>query len=147
MKELNQESVPEKVDFRFRMETDTSTVEGILLNYVRNGYHPSFTTKEMVLRALKGFWLPYAYRDYRKLQTLPIFLKQLAREAIASLKQQARDLERIFELEGETSFPIYTIPGVFIPPHQSEQLQVKGTADDSNGSEWDQLAIENDPFI
>lgn len=97
---------PHPVDFRFRMQTQTSTSEGVLLDYIRNGYHPSFSAKEMVVRALKAYWLPFAYRDHQDVLVIPAMQKRLAREAISSLKQQIRDLEQSFELVSETSEPI-----------------------------------------
>lgn len=113
---------PHPVDFRFRMQTQTSTSEGVLLDYIRNGYHPSFSAKEMVVRALKAYWLPFAYRDHQDVLVIPAMQKRLAREAISSLKQQIRELEQSFELVSETSvaFPA-TASAIPLILHGSQQ--------------------------
>ncbi len=150
MKKNGDTMPPEEVDFRFRIRTDTNTVEGILLNYVRSGYHPSFLAKEMILRALKAFWLPFAYGDRQDLQVSSAFLKRLAREAISSLKQQIRDIERSFDLESEVNVPYgfstSTMPFVPYPVQAPVECVLTATATSVNNFELDTLEIEGDPF-
>ncbi len=147
MRELERESVPGRVCFRFRLDTNANTVEGILLDYIQcSQYHPSFSAKEMVLKALKAFWLPYAYDDCQNLQVAPTFVKKLVREAILSLKQHIRELELMFEIESETSFPLYMAPAIPIPSHQSQQQPTNGTTDKNSDFAYDHLAIKSDPF-
>ncbi len=50
----------------------------------------------MVIQALKSYWMPFAYcwSDFNQRSVA----KRLARESIASLQQQIRELEEYFEL-------------------------------------------------
>lgn len=140
---------PQKVDFRFRLRTDTSTVEGILLDYIRSGYHPSFPAKEMLVRAVRAFWLPFAYSDRQDLQVAPAFVKRLAQEAISSLRQQIRDIERIFDLESDVTFPCKVTSSIpFLPyPVQAaaERVPELISANVSN-FDVDDMEIKGDPF-
>ncbi len=99
MEELKNYSMVQKVDFQLQIETDTSNEVGIVLNYIERGDHPDFSAREMVLKAVKAFWLPYVYYD-KHLSSVSIHLyKHIAREAVARLKEQIREIERIFKLE------------------------------------------------
>ena len=139
---------PQKVDFRFRLRTDTSTVEGILLDYIRSGHHPSFPAKEMLLRAMRAFWLPFAYSDRQDIQVAPAFVKRLAQEAISSLKQQIRDIERIFDLESDVTFAYGLAPPAtaFVPrPVQAVAERVPEFVSVSS-FDVDDMKIDGDPF-
>ena len=133
---------PEEVDFRFRIRTDTNTVEGILLNYVRSGYHPSFLAKEMILRALKAFWLPFAYGDRQDLQVSSAFLKRLAQEAVSSLKQQIRDIEQSFDLESDVNVPygLTTLTIPFVPYPVQSPVERVPTADTTSANNFEPAA-------
>ena len=80
-----------KIDFRFRMRTDTASALGILFDYLSEGSYPPYSSREMVIQALKSYWMPFAY-------CRSDFNQRLARESIASLQQQIRELEEYFEL-------------------------------------------------
>ena len=85
-----------KIDFRFRMRTDTASALGILFDYLSEGSYPPYSSREMVIQALKSYWMPFAYcrSDFSQRSVA----KRLARESIASLQQQIRELEEYFEL-------------------------------------------------
>ena len=85
-----------KIDFRFRMRTDTASALGILFDYLSEGSYPPYSSREMVIQALKSYWMPFAYcrSDFNQRSVA----KRLARESIASLQQQIRELEEYFEL-------------------------------------------------
>lgn len=150
MKKSGDTMLPEEVDFRFRIRTDANTAEGIVFDYLRSGYHPSFSAKEMILRAVKGFWLPIAYSDRQDLQVPSAFLKRLAREAISSLKQQIRDIERSFDLESEVNVPYgfstSTMPFVPYPVQTPVERVPTAAATSVNNFDPDTLEIESDPF-
>lgn len=142
-----------QVDFRFRMKAHTNTSEGILLDYIRNGCHPFFSAREMVVRALKAYWLPFAYRDHQEVLMIATMQKQLAREAISSLKQQIRDLEQSFELVAETSvtYPVAAsaIPLVLHCEQQSFDNLVPGSIEQvsQNGfQEPSNKALDNNSY-
>ncbi len=144
------------VDFRFRLRIAADTPEGILLAYLRHGDHPSFSVKEMVIRALKAYWLPFAYLDHPDLQLTTPRQKRLAQEAVFSLKQQAREIEQAFELEAGIDNGWVMAAGPSIQPDSHLSLErikastaLTGTSDSksrvavgSNLAQW----IENDPF-
>jgi hypothetical protein len=86
------------VNFEFRFTPHPSSPEGILLQYVKTtDLHPAQTKNDLVLRALKLVWLPYAYRDVSK--TNQGELKVIASEVVSALEWHIRELRLAFGLE------------------------------------------------
>jgi hypothetical protein len=56
--------MPDRVHFEFRVSPKSSSVEGILLNFLRSGEERYPLSKnELVMKALKLCWLPFALRE------------------------------------------------------------------------------------
>jgi hypothetical protein len=86
------------VNFEFRFTPNPSSPEGILLQYVKTtDLHPAQTKNDLVLRALKLVWLPYAYRDVSK--TNQGELKVIASEVVSALEWHIRELRLAFGLQ------------------------------------------------
>ena len=136
----------QKVDFRFRLRTSATTGEGVVLDYIRNGYHPYFPPREMILRAIKAYWLPFAYSERQDLQLSEASLKRLAQEAVSSLEQQIKDIERTFSLERDIG--LYRSPSASMPliPATVQPTVESVPATISNTFDTSALEIESDPF-
>ena len=122
------------VNFEFRFTPRPSSPEGILLQYVKaTDLHPAQTKNDLVLRALKLVWLPYAYRDVSK--TNQGELKVIASEVVSALEWHIRELRLAFGLEA----PV--IPQLCGSPAQSSSNALTLKDDESNSTydsdEWD----------
>ncbi|NET37678.1 MAG: hypothetical protein F6K19_37615 [Cyanothece sp. SIO1E1] len=91
---------PSRYDYRLRIQIPVDSSEATLLEYIKQERHPVFSHKEMVLSALRAYWLPFAYEDAQRQQAeiQPEKLKRLAQDAIYRLKQQALYLQEVFGL-------------------------------------------------
>jgi hypothetical protein len=86
------------LNFEFRYTPRPSSPEGILLQYVKTTeLHPAQTKNDLVLRALKLVWLPYAYRDVS--QTNQGELKVIASEVVSALEWHIRELRLTFGID------------------------------------------------
>jgi hypothetical protein len=95
--------------FEFRFTPHPSSPEGILLQYVKTtDLHPAQTKNDLVLRALKLVWLPYAYRDVS--QTNQGELKVIASEVVSALEWHIRELRLAFGLEAKEISQLYASP-------------------------------------
>jgi len=89
--------------FEFRFTPLSSSPEGILLRYLKaTELHPAETKNDLVLRALKLVWLPYAYRDVG--QTNQGELRGIASSVVSALEWHVRELRISFGLESSTLF-------------------------------------------
>ncbi|HEY9651390.1 MAG TPA: hypothetical protein V6C95_12055 [Coleofasciculaceae cyanobacterium] len=88
----------DRVNFEVRAYPATSSPEGILLNYLKSEeQHPGSTKNDLVLKALKICWMPYAYREaafVNKQQLLKIALA-----TIHNLEWHIREIRFEFGLE------------------------------------------------
>jgi hypothetical protein len=94
---------PGRYDYRSRIQVPVDSPEAALLEYLKQERHLIYSHKEMVLSALRAYWLPFAYAD-RQRHGAPVAqddLKRLAQDAIHRLKQQALYLQEAFGLERE----------------------------------------------
>jgi hypothetical protein len=86
------------LNFEFRFAPRPTSPEGVLLQYVKTTeLHPAQTKNDLVLRALKLVWLPYAYRDVS--QKNQEELKVVASEVVSALEWHIRELRLAFGLE------------------------------------------------
>jgi hypothetical protein len=97
------------LNFEFRYTPRPSSPEGILLQYVKTTeLHPAQTKNDLVLRALKLVWLPYAYRDVG--ETSQGELKVIASEVVSALEWHIRELRLAFGLEAKEISQPYASP-------------------------------------
>jgi hypothetical protein len=104
------------IDYRVRIQVAEDSPDGVLLDFLKHERHPSFSHKEMVLWALRGYWLAIAFRcrwesGVGKISEAQV--QQMALDAIHQLKQQMAYIQATFEIEtvgGEKKVALYSEP-------------------------------------
>jgi hypothetical protein len=122
-----------KFDYRVRIQVSAESHDGILLDCLKNERHPSYSHKEMLLWALRAYWLPIAYQ-IRQVSGEPCQteaqLRQMAIHSIHQLKQQIAYLQTLFELPPDAlertpaiapSFVQESVTGLALP-HLPEKI-------------------------
>ncbi|HAG85187.1 MAG TPA: hypothetical protein DCL61_29565 [Cyanobacteria bacterium UBA12227] len=111
-----------QLDINFRFRPLLSTPDGILLNYLKK-QETSIISHEMILKALRAFWLPEAYQESGKKKRQE--LKKLAQNMILVLEEQANYLRTVFDIErqGISPVPVQMMSQVPVPMMQMRQIQ------------------------
>lgn len=94
-----------KFDYRVRIQVAAESPDGILLDCIKNERHQSYSHKEMLLWALRAYWMPIAYqlrREQGELSLSDAQMKRIAQDAIHQLKQQIAYLQSTFGIEPHT---------------------------------------------
>lgn len=108
-------------DVVFRFQPMASTSEGVVLDYLKS----SEVANQLVLQALKAYWLPYAYRERGFKKTSE--LKKVAQEMVWALESHIWGLCIDFGIERNLSAPMSN-SGVSIaskfPASSPEQEQI-----------------------
>lgn len=107
-----------KFDYRVRIQVAADSPDGILLDCLKNERHQSYSHKEMLLWALRAYWMPIAYQLQQEQgkRSLPeAQMKRMAQDAIHQLRQQIAYLQSTFGVE-----PNLSTEG--IAPQLSQQL-------------------------
>jgi hypothetical protein len=101
----------DRLDISFRFRPVSNSLDGVLLSYLKNDSSP--ISREMILKALRAFWLPEAHQrtGAKKGQALT----RLAEDMIFALEEQADHLRREFSIER---------PIVRVVQQQQQQLQI-----------------------
>jgi hypothetical protein len=96
----------QQLDIKFRFQPLRSSPDGILLDYIKNCQELDAFSNEMVLKALRAYWLADAYHDCgaKKGQ----HLKKLAINMIFALEEHANYLRTVFGIERIQ--PMYQVP-------------------------------------
>jgi hypothetical protein len=85
-----------RLDIVFRFRPSANSPDGLLLSYLKNlGVTP--LSNEMVLKALRAFWLPDTYESCGSKRGKE--LKRLARDTIFCLEEHANYLRNHFGIE------------------------------------------------
>lgn len=95
-----------KFDYRVRIQVAADSPDGILLDCIKNERHQSYSHKEMLLWALRAYWMPIAYqlrREQGELSLSDAQMKRIAQDAIHQLKQQIAYLQSTFGIEQNTT--------------------------------------------
>ncbi|KAM3099273.1 hypothetical protein ACKFKF_15075 [Phormidesmis sp. 146-12] len=90
-----------KFDYRVRVQVALDSPDGVLLDCIKNERHQSYSHKEMLLWALRAYWMPIAYQLRREQGELSISdaqMRRIAQDAIHQLKQQISYLQSTFEV-------------------------------------------------
>ncbi len=99
---LNDTSTPSNNpgDYRLHIQTPLDHPDRVLFNYLMlPGTVAMYSHKEMALAALRAYWMPIAYEHYRHQLGIPfadVQLRQMARNAIAHLRERAEMLNHHF---------------------------------------------------
>jgi hypothetical protein len=82
-----------RLDVRFRFQPRSKSLDGVLFGYLKQS-RENIVSREMILKALRAFWLPEAYRQTgeKKGQAL----KKLAQDMIFTLEEHANYLRSEF---------------------------------------------------
>lgn len=91
-----------KFDYRVRIQVAAESPDGILLDCIKNERHQSYSHKEMLLWALRGYWMPIAYqlrREQGELTLSDAQMKRIAQDAIHQLRQQIAYLQSTFGID------------------------------------------------
>ena len=85
----------DRLDIRFRFRHLSNSLDGVLLSYLKKDSSP--ISREMILKALRAFWLPEAHQrtGAKKGQALT----KLAEDMIFALEEQANYLRTEFSIE------------------------------------------------
>jgi hypothetical protein len=105
-----------RLDIKFRFRPSPSTPDAILLNYLKK-QEVSLVSHEMILKALRAFWLPDAYHHGGGKKHHE--LKKLAGNMILVLEEQANYLRTVFGIERQFFSPA-AVPMVQELPQQPE---------------------------
>ena len=106
-----------KFDYRVRVQVAADSPDGVLLDCIKNERHQSYSHKEMLLWALRAYWMPTAYQLQREQGDSSISdaqMKRIALDAIHQLKQQISYLQSTFEVGQD-----HPTEGVIAPSSQS----------------------------
>jgi light-regulated signal transduction histidine kinase (bacteriophytochrome) len=79
------------VDYRVRIQVAEDSPDGVLLDFLKHERHPSFSHKEMVLWALRGYWMAIAFRQRSELgdnMRSEAQIQRMALDAVHQLRQQ-----------------------------------------------------------
>jgi hypothetical protein len=84
-----------RLDVRLRFQPKAKSLDGVLFGYLKLS-RENIVYQEMILKALRAFWLPEAYRQTgeKKGQAL----KKLAQDMIFTLEEHANYLRSEFEI-------------------------------------------------
>jgi hypothetical protein len=92
----------DRFDYHIRFQVPLNSPDGILCRYVRSQSNAVYSQKEMVLSALRAYWMPVAYehsRHYLGMSVTDDQLRHMACNAIAHLRERAEMLNHHFYVE------------------------------------------------
>jgi hypothetical protein len=90
------------IDYRVRIQVAEDSPDGVLLDFLKHERHPSFSHKEMVMWALRGYWMAIAFRcrwESGVGEMSEAQVQQMALDAIHQLKQQMAYIQVTFEMD------------------------------------------------
>jgi hypothetical protein len=93
------ESSNDRFDYRFRIQVPENSLEGILLRYLMEEGNQVYSHKEMVLAALRAYWLPHAYANAIQRGELSLSegeLQTIATDAVEHLGERMEIIRRRF---------------------------------------------------
>jgi hypothetical protein len=91
-------SSSDRYDYRVRLQPPKHTRDAILLTYLRRNQHPHLDHHEMVLMALRSFWLPIAYNHHiqQGAEVSEREFKHLVRTSMTQLRDQSASFQEQF---------------------------------------------------
>ncbi|BAU15921.1 hypothetical protein LEP3755_64870 (plasmid) [Leptolyngbya sp. NIES-3755] len=111
-----------KFDYRVRIQVAAESPDGILLDCIKNERHQSYSHKEMLLWALRAYWMPIAYqlrREQGEVTLSDAQMKRIAQDAVHQLRQQIAYLQSTFDID-QNSAPEGSVGAM--AAHPSQQL-------------------------
>jgi hypothetical protein len=89
------------IDYRVRIQVAEDSPDGVLLDFLKHERHPSFSHKEMVLWALRGYWMAIAFRQRSELEggtVSEVRVQRIVQDSIHQLNQQITYLQSTSEM-------------------------------------------------
>jgi hypothetical protein len=80
------------IDYRVRIQVAEDSPDGVLLDFLKHERHPSFSHKEMVLWALRGYWMAIAFRQRSEMGDTSISNAQTQRMALDAIHQLGQQI-------------------------------------------------------
>jgi hypothetical protein len=121
----------QQLDIKFRFQPMAKSPDGILLEYLKNHLNSASITQELVLKALRAYWLVDAYQHSGAKKAE---LKRLAQNTIFALEEHANYLRTVYGLARPVAYP---------PMVQMHSAQPDGG---SSQPETDEEEEESAPF-
>ncbi len=121
----------QQLDIKFRFQPMAKSPDGILLEYLKNHLNSASITQELVLKALRAYWLVDAYQHSGAKKAE---LKRLAQNTIFALEEHANYLRTVYGLARPVAYP---------PMVQMHSAQPDGG---SSRPETDEEEEESAPF-
>lgn len=115
-KEENYEPQKKALDFIVRYQVQDESSDALVLKFIQS--YPFGHHKELILQALRAFWLPLAYHESG--QYSPQEVQSVAHQAVALLTTQAHYINSILGL----NLPSFSIS-------QTHNLEIDEDEDDS----------------
>ncbi|PMB21885.1 hypothetical protein [Fischerella thermalis] len=126
----------ERIDFRWRYQP-RNELDAQLMQYIQDNQMSSKT--EMLLLALRSFWLPYALLedcsgDKEK-------MRRIARSAVQTLRKQAQDIVGLVGLEEAPQNAVTSLPYSKTP--QSNTLSLDALRHLAGENDYDDAGLIN----
>ena len=113
----------QQLDIKFRFQPMAKSPDGILLEYLKNHLCSASITQELVLKALRAYWLVDAYQHSGAKKAE---LKRLAQNTIFALEEHANYLRTVYGLARPAAYP----PMVQMPPNETPLVAPQPETDD-----------------
>jgi hypothetical protein len=86
-------------EYHFDLEIEKDSPDAVLLSYLMDDDSQDYSQEEMMLSALRAYWMPIAYEFYRTESNYSIRdsqLRRMARNAINHLRERAEMINHHF---------------------------------------------------
>ena len=126
----------DRVHFELRAYPSVSSPDGVLVKYLKTPQmHPAQTKNELVLKACRLCWLPYAYRD-AELKTGKD-LRKIAESCAQHLEWHARELRSAFGIPAAPAYsPVTYAPQPVPAPAPEETEKISAAFVDNAKADW-----------
>jgi hypothetical protein len=124
------------IDYRVRIQVAEDSPDGVLLHFLKHERHPSFSHKEMLLWALRGYWMAIAFRQRSELgnEVAEAQIQRMALDAIYQLRQQIAYIQSTFE----TGLVESAADAVVFSGHREKAFAKQSIAAPRSSLDWDE---------
>jgi hypothetical protein len=99
-------------DYRVRVQVKTESPDAVLLDFLRNERQGSYSHKEMLLWALRAYWMPFAQQQYARSTQSETQLRHIALSSIYQLEKHIDYIRETFGLVSLESRPKAEVDGL-----------------------------------
>jgi hypothetical protein len=114
---------PKQLNISFRFQPRDASFDGLLLKYIKQ--YDTSISNEMVLRALRAFWLTEAHQNLGT-HKRPTELKRIAQTMVRILEDQADSIRATFGIERMVAAqtPISLVTNGSTPPEPEPEDEI-----------------------